>query len=241
MFSATVVCGCTSQAPLHQLLSAQVYHGKKHVKTNSMSKQIAGLLFTSCAILVTVIAPAAAPAQDLPAFADTALYERVIERLFRSEAPARLGEVRLRYTSSDEGEMQISIWRQHQNPIQVQLWLLPEGAPTVWRQLGTFWRRDRAITTEEAARRITIKHISTSIPPTGELARILSARPVTARLDDGDLLILEAASYQLFVSSLSKTVMLAVQGPQDWRRSKDQVVRWMGQVRSAVRHLEETR
>ena len=177
-------------------------------------------------------------AQELSAFGDTALYEKVIQRLFQADAPGSTTEELLRYTYSESGEMQVRIRRAPRGPLELELWRLPEGAPTVWRQLETLWRSVPTITAEDAASRIAIQRVSKTIPGSGHLPKILSARPASVGLDGLDVIFLHGSRYELTISSLSRTVMLSLQGPQDWRRSEDQIIRWMGRVQVAVRELE---
>lgn len=170
-------------------------------------------------------------------FADTQLYEAVLERLFRIDSPSDVSDERLRFTYCEDGEMQIVIHPEPNGGFQIQLWSLPKGAPTVWTQLETMWSSSRELTADEAVGRITLKRESKSISKSAALSRIISARPVTVGLDGRQEIVLEVARYDLSFNSLSKSLSMTVYEPQDWRKSQDPIVRWMGQVRLEIDKL----
>lgn len=173
--------------------------------------------------------------QQVSAFADTKLYEEVIDRLFQSDSSGSEAGDRLRYTYCDSGEMQVVIRHEEGGDLRMELWRLPKGSPTVWEQLAALWRTVPGITAQEAANRIAIPRESSSISRNSPMWKILEAgHDLRITLAGRDGVFTDGSQYDFAVSSLSKTLRLSLSGPQDSRKSGDPVVRWMGRVRAAL-------
>ena len=192
-----------------------------------------------CAFSVFLAAavPVELDARQESAFADTRLYEAVLDRLFRVDSSTDVPTAQLRFTYCENGEMQIAIYSETNGGFRVQLWRVPKNTPTVWEQLERMWSSNRGLTVDEAIGVITLARESRSISRSAPLSGVIRARPRTVGLEGRDEIILEAGRYELFIRSLGKSLSLSVQGPQDWRRSPDRIVRWMGQVRLEIDKL----
>ena len=179
--------------------------------------------------------------QQVSSFADVKLYEAVIDRLFQSETSDGTPEERLRYTYCDSGEMQVVVHHPKSGALRVEVWRLPKGSPPISEQLVTLWAEKPAMNVDEAASRIAVRRQSLSISRSSPISKALEpGRSLSIGLAGIDGIFLEASRYELTVDSISKTLTLSILGPQDWRRSADPVIRWMGRVRVAIDRAGET-
>lgn len=179
--------------------------------------------------------PASASDQPEAAFGDAALYEAVISQLFQHKAAPRLTEVQLRYTYCSSGEMQVALREVGQSQVELEIWDLPPGAPTIWNQLAKLISRGAPPDAASLASAITVRHAAHTIRRASGLGRLITTgRPRQVSLAGDDRLGLEGVVYGLTVTSLSRTVSITVTGSEEPSSSDGPLVQWMGAVRSRI-------
>jgi hypothetical protein len=172
-------------------------------------------------------------------FANTKLYEAVLNHLFPREIPTRTTETVLRYTYCDNGEMQISITEANENTLSVHVWAVPRGSPTVWNQVAAQAAGNPERDAEQLGASIPIERRSLTVQRSSSLARLMERARPQMSLGGTPLLFLEGSQYELAIQSLSKQVAVTIRGPQEPASSTDPLVRWMGRVRTEIeRHRD---
>lgn len=192
------------------------------------------------AMVAIVLSLGQSAAQPISSFGDTKLYERVLDRLFEYDQNGAPGVERLRYSYCNAGEMQVVIGREELGGRRIQFWRVPKGSPTVWEQLAALWRTSPTISVEEAVDRITVRRESRVISRSSPISKIIDAGSrLTFGLSRRNEVFLDGSRYEFAMNSVSKTLTLSVQGPQEPSRSEDPIVRWMGHMRAAAERLVE--
>jgi hypothetical protein len=172
-------------------------------------------------------------------FADSALYESVVERLFAIPKESRT-YMRFRYVYWSHGEMQIIVRDTGGGAAELELWRLPSGSKTIWDQLSILAGSVPNVRPEDAVSKIRIVRETKSVKPNSALSQMLGeSRQLRIAPVAGERVLLEAATYQFNVKSPSLNLEVSLQGPQDWRKSPDQLIRWIGRIREAVEKLPD--
>lgn len=185
-------------------------------------------LFLVCALFQ-------AHAQSASAFADTKLYDAVLDRLFEHSIQLGSPEVKLRYTYCDLGEMQIVIRRLKNSDFQLDLWYLSPGVPNVWNQLAQLTSSNHKLNAEAAAASIKMNRKMLDVGKSTALAELLDgAGLVSIPLLNQNTVTLDGMAYGVAVRSTSENLTLTLQGPQHSEESNSQMIRWMGKVRSSI-------
>jgi hypothetical protein len=166
-------------------------------------------------------------------FANTKLYEAVVNRLFHHEPSGRGIETQLRYTYCNAGEMQILFRNASAEQIDLEIWHLPAGSPTIWNQLAVLVTKTPTLTTEQAVGAVKMQHESVKVPRLSALGKaILEGELQTVDLTGDDTLTLDGMTYGIVINSLAKRLSVTLQGPQEG--SSNPTIRWMAQVRVEV-------
>jgi hypothetical protein len=176
-----------------------------------------------------------ASAQNPSAFADTKLYDDVLDRLFQHDVQAGVPEVQLRYTYCDAGEMQIVVRKLKTSDFRLDISYLPPGAPNVWNQLGKLTNSDPNLTPDTAVGAIRMIRRTVTIQSATALAKLLDeSSSFSIPLLRQSTIALDGMAYGIAVRSISEDLSLTLQGPQHSDESNDQLIRWMGKVRLSV-------
>lgn len=190
--------------------------------------QVALLLFLMCAF-------DHARAQNTSAFADTKLYDAVLDRLFQHDVQAGSPEVQLRYTYCDVGEMQIVVRKLKNSDFRLDISYLPPGASNVWNQLAQLTDSNPKLTADAAVASIRMIRRTVIIQNGTALAKLLDdASSLSIPLLHQNTIALDGMAYGIAARSISEDLSLTLQGPQHSGESNNQLIRWMGQVRSNV-------
>jgi hypothetical protein len=176
--------------------------------------------------------------QQKTAFADTKLYEAVLDRLFQYERYKSAFVLRYSY-SSDSGELQIATQELKDNQISIEIWQLPHGAPTVWNQLAErSAKQDSELNVNKAAATIIVNHDSKIVQKSSDLGKLVtSGSKLQIPLAVDNRLFLDGSQFDLTLTSLSKDISISLRTSQRPEFSDNPIVRWMAQVRSGVEQL----
>lgn len=189
------------------------------------------------AILVffSICALGTARGQDSSAFADTRLYDAVLERLFQYDVQPGSSEVQLRYTYCDAGEMQVVIHKLGNSDFRLDIWYVMAGFPNIWNQLAHLIQSNPTLNADNAIRLIKINHKTVVAHNTTALAALIGkASSLSIHLLNPSTVTLDGMAYGLSVRSIAEDVNVVLQGPQQADKSNNQLIRWMGQVRSSI-------
>ena len=168
-------------------------------------------------------------------FADTSLYESVVERLFQHQPQGRSSETELRYTYGDSGELQVLIRDTGADRISVEIWHVPKGSPSIWNQLAALAAKRSSLNAQQAASLIKVERKSLTIPKSAALARLLEdGRSLSVPLTGDNTITLDGMAYGLTIRSVSRNLSVTFQAPQRSLDSQSEIVRWMGEVRTEV-------
>jgi hypothetical protein len=199
------------------------------LKENKMSRLYAVLS------LLAIFATGIARGQDSTAFADTKLYDAVLDRLFQHDVRPGSSEIQLRYTYCDRGEMQVVIHKLKNSDFSLDVWYVATGSPNIWRQLAGLIQSNRTLTSETAASLVKINHKAVVAPSGTALGALLDkADSLSIRLLNHSTVTLDGMAYGISIRSISEDASLTFQGPQQAEQSDSQLIRWMGQVRSGL-------
>jgi hypothetical protein len=188
-----------------------------------------------CAILMVFMmcALGIARGQDSSAFADTKLYDSVLDRLFQHAVRPGTSEIQLRYSYCDQGEMQVVVHRLQNSDFSLDVWFVPPGSPNIWRQLAGLAQANPTLNPETAVGLLKLSHKTVVEHSTTAFAAVLDkATSLSIPLLSGSTVTLDGMAYGIAVRSISEDASLTFQGPQQADKSDNQVIRWMGQVRS---------
>jgi hypothetical protein len=176
-----------------------------------------------------------AKAQNPSAFADTKLYDAVLDRLFQHDVQTGSPEIQLRYTYCDVGEMQIVVRKLKSSDFQLDILYLPPGASNVWNQLAQLINSKPKLTANAAAVSIRMIRRTITIQNTTALAKLLDeSGSLSIPLLHQNTITLDGMAYGIAVRSISEDMSLTLQGPQHSDESNSQLIRWMGRVRLGV-------
>jgi hypothetical protein len=169
------------------------------------------------------------------AFADASLYESVVNQLFQHQAEGRSSETQLRYTYCSTGELQIVIRDAGTDRINLEIWYVPRGSPSIWNQLAALVAKRPSLNAQQAASLLKIERKSLTIPKSAALARLLEdGRSLSVPLTGDDTITLDGMAYGLTIRSVSRNLSVTFQAPQRSLDSQSEIVRWMGKVRAEV-------
>ncbi len=186
-------------------------------------------------LLLLMCAFGHAVAQNPSAFADTKLYDAVLDRLFQHDVQAGSPEVQLRYTYCDVGEMQIVVRRLKNSDFLLDISYLPPGASNVWNQLAQLTNSNPKLTADTAVASIRMIRRTVTIQSATAFAKLLDeSSSLSIRLLHQNTIALDGMAYAIAVRSISEDLNLTLQGPQHSDESNNQLIRWMGQVRFGV-------
>jgi hypothetical protein len=209
-----------------------------------MAKALQQLISCSILTVVYIMNTATAPhvLHQQRAFADVALYEAVLDRLFHDE-PDKLSfpvAIILRYAHTEAGEMQFSVVHDGTTgQYGIQRWNLPRGAPTIWEQLSQLASSRADITVDSAVRAIRLEHSKGAVAASSTAGGLLEqASSLQVELSGSDQFFLEGSDYVLIIRSPGRDMRLRIQGPQDGQKSPNAIVRWMTQVRRTLGELD---
>jgi hypothetical protein len=188
-------------------------------------------------LLVSLTIIPSATGQRKAAFADTKLYEAVLDRLFQHERYK--SAFVLRYSYSDSGELQIAMQELKDNQISIEIWQLPHGAPTVWNQLAEqIAKQDSELDVNKAAATIILNRDSKIVQQSSELGKLVtSGSKLQIPLAADNRVFLEGSQFDLTLTSPSKDISVSLRTSQRPEFSDNPIVRWMAQVRSGVEQL----
>jgi hypothetical protein len=190
--------------------------------------------FYAALALLTVLAIGIARGQDASAFADTKLYDAVLDRLFQHDVLPGSSEIQLRYAYCDKGEMQIVIHKVRNSDFSLEVWYVADS-PNVWKQLAGLVQPNRTLTPESAASLIKINHKTVVARSSTTLGVSLDkAASLSIPLLNPSTVTLDGMAYAISIRSISEDASLTFQGPQQAEQSDNQLIRWMGQVRLSV-------
>src|SRR5580698_816020 len=176
-----------------------------------------------------------AMAQTPAAFADTKLYDAVLDRLFQHDVQVGSPEVQLRYTYCDVGEMQIVLHKLKNSDFRLDVSYLPPGASNVWNQLAQLTNSNSKLTADAGAASIRMIRRTVTIQSATALNKLLDeSSSLSIPLLYQNTIALDGMAYGVAVRSISEDLSLTLQGPQHSDESKNQLIRWMGQVRLDV-------
>ncbi|HTV08391.1 MAG TPA: hypothetical protein VMD97_05030 [Candidatus Aquilonibacter sp.] len=175
------------------------------------------------------------------AFADTRLYDAVLDILFQHETVRGVPEVQLRYTYCDVGEMQIVIHKLADSRFRLDIWYVPSSSPNVWKQLAEIAQSRPTLNAETAAKLIKISHETLDTRASPDLTNLLGeADRLSIPVLNQNAIVLDGMAYGIAVRSVSENLNLTLQGPQRADESNSQLIHWMGQIRSiAQRELSK--
>jgi hypothetical protein len=197
------------------------------------------LCYVFAALTILLVATKASAQQS--SFADTQLYDAVLDHLFIHNATQRrIAELELRYTYCSASEMQLLI-RTNTNEFQVESWDLPPGKPNVWDQLGSL--ATPGLTPERAAALISLRHESLTVPKNTPLGSLIEqANSLTIAVTPDQTTTLDGMEYRLSVLSLAKDLSITLRKPEyaDARDTKNAVIGWMIRVRAEFEKMRGT-
>jgi hypothetical protein len=186
-------------------------------------------------VLVLMCTIGQAHAQNPSAFADTKLYDAVLDRLFQHDVQPGSPEIQLRYTYCDVGEMQIVVRKLKNSDFQLDVWYLPPDAASVWNQLAQLTSSNHTLNVEAAAASIRTSRKMVTARNSTSLAKLFDeASLLSIPLLNQNTISLDGMAYGSAVRSISEDMSLTLQGPQHSDESNSQMIRWMGNVRSSV-------
>lgn len=176
-----------------------------------------------------------AKGQDASAFADTKLYDAVLDRLFQHDVRPGSSEIQLRYAYCDKGEMQIVIHKLRNSDFSLEVWYVAADSPNVWKQVAELVKPNRTMSPESAANLIKINHKTVVARNGTSLGALLDkADSLSISLLNPSTVTLDGMAYTISIRSISEDASLTFQGPQQSEQSNSQLIRWMGQVRLSV-------
>jgi hypothetical protein len=176
-----------------------------------------------------------AKAQNPSAFADTKLYDEVLDRLFQHDFQAGSQEVQLRYTYCDVGEMQIVVRKLKYSDFRLDISYIPPDASNAWHQLAQLTNSNPKLTADEAVASIRMIRRTVTIQNATALAKRLDqSSSLSIPLLHPNSITLDGMAYGIAVRSISENLSLTLEGPQHSDESTSQLIRWMGQVRLGV-------
>lgn len=172
--------------------------------------------------------------QSPAAFADAKLYDAVVERLFQHDVRAGSSEIQLRYTYCDAGEMQIVVHKLKDSEFQLDVWRVPPGFPSVWNQLAQLVSSKPTLSADTAVALIKMSREAVVVRSSTTLAKLLESADSLSIpfLVKSNVVTLDGMAYGLAARSISEDLTLTLQGPQHAEESENQMIRWMGQIRS---------
>jgi hypothetical protein len=195
-----------------------------------MNRRFCGILafFLICALSPT-------KGQNLSAFADAKLYDAVLDRLFQHEVLPRSPEIQLRYTYCDTGEMQVIVHKLSNADFQLDIWHVPVGVPNVWNQLAQLARLNPTVNADNASTMVKMSHKMVVAHNSTVLAKLFEeANSLPIPLLNQSTVALDGMAYGIAVRSISEDLTLTLQGPQHADKSDNQLIQWMGKVRSNI-------
>jgi hypothetical protein len=170
------------------------------------------------------------------AFANVPLYEAVLDDIFKYTAPTDVPSISLRFDNEYAGEFQLLIASASVTEYRVQRWKLPQGAPSVWRQLESLFNATgRMPTITEALKAIPIEKSVAYVRRDSATGQLLD-RWASFKLEllGSELYTLDGAHYTVRSHSAGSEIRFATSGPADGKLSRDPIVKWMAEVRSAL-------
>ncbi len=186
---------------------------------------VSALLFSATIVL----------GQESTALGDIELYEFVLDHVFHTESLQGTVALVLRYLPTDSGEFQVQVHETGQDRIELDVWRVPAGLPTIWVQLLDLAGKHPKWRAEDLAQAISVDRSSLLLKRSSTLSRlIMDNRPSQVSLMGVTTLFIDGTSYELVLSSPSKNISVKLSGPQETGISKDPLIRWMGRVRAAV-------
>ena len=198
--------------------------------------------FYSILMLFSMCAFGSARGQESSAFADTRLYDAVLERLFQHDVQQGPLEVQLRYTYCNLGENQIVIHKLGNSDFRLDVWYVAAGIPNIWNQLAHFVRSNPTLNADNAIGLIKMNHKTIVVHNTVLTTLIEKASSLSIPLLNPSTVTLDGMAYGLAVRSIAEDVNVTLQGPQQSDTSANQLIRWMGQIRSSTEpELKDTR
>lgn len=173
--------------------------------------------------------------QDATAFADTKLYDAVVDQAFRHDFSVGSSEIQLRYTYCDAGELQIVIGKQENTKFDLQVWYVRSGTPNLWNQLATLVSSNPNIDAASAASKLNISRKTLTISNSDKLAELIDrSNSLSVRLLRPSTITLDGTAYSVEVRSVAEDLSVTLQGPQDSGQSDSSLIRWMGEVRANI-------
>ena len=196
--------------------------------------------FIRVIVLFPVFFSLYARAQQLTGFADIKLYDAVLDRLFAQsdDHDHTVGCVEtLQYMPSYSTEMGIVVSesRSNKSEYRVDVWLVPPGEPTLWKQLAALVSKNPNLTADQAAAALVVKHLTKRIRGASTLGQLIeSGHAISIPVHGEDTITLDGDSYKVIIRSIAISMSLTFNGPVDSASDRSPLIRWMGRIRSEV-------
>jgi hypothetical protein len=165
-------------------------------------------------------------------------YEAVLDRLFPSvwqgSVPSNSRNIVLKFGGSFlDTEMEILIYGQDSKEERYEVWRVPNGKPSVLRQLMKLGPQVKQEDLEILVSSITIEHriIRQPSKEVMDVARQLSLPNFPLSMDDG--ITLDGISYSFYLKSISNHTRIELIGPSG-PLSSHPLIKWMYAMRTAV-------
>ena len=131
--------------------------------------------------------------------------------------------------------MQIVVRKLKNSDFRLDISYLPPGASNVWNQLAQLTDSNPKLTADAAVASIRMIRRTVIIQNGTALAKLLDdASSLSIPLLHQNTIALDGMAYGIAARSISEDLSLTLQGPQHSGESNNQLIRWMGQVRSNV-------
>ena len=162
--------------------------------------------------MLLVCAIGQARGQNASAFADTKLYDTVLDRLFQHDVQPGSAEIQLRYTYCDVGEMQIIVHKLKNSVFRIDVLHLPPGAPNVWNQLAQLANSNPKLTADAAVASIRMIGTTVTVPTASAFAKRLDeSSSLSIPLLSQNTITLDGMAYGIAVRSTSEDLSLTLQ------------------------------
>lgn len=172
-------------------------------------------------------------------FADTVLYNAVLDELFQTQLGdfkdhTKTDDIVLRFSSSNARELQIKITERRSHPPVYVLWRIPKDQPSIWEQVAAASSRLHTEDPKQIAATIRLERQAVDHPSERfeKLLKAFSGLRFSPAFSAG--LILDGSQYDLWFQSLSNSTRFSLEGSPNGQPSDHPLILWMIAVKSEV-------
>lgn len=198
------------------------------------TRHILGLWFL---LLVASFSPKPSVGGQKPTIGEGSLYDDVIDQLFPSVwqaiVPQNSRNIVLKFGGTYvDTEMQILIFGLDSTEEKYEVWYIPKGEPSVFRQLIKLKTETKSSDPATLAASIVVKHrVINSNDKLKSLVKQLSLADFPLSVDDG--ITLDGIYYSFYMRSISNHTRIELIGPRA-ASSENPLIKWMAAMRAAL-------